>query len=66
MGGYLLKRLALLAPTIFAIILINFTLVQFVPGGPIEQIISKITVGNISTTSNITGCLLYTSDAADE
>ena len=55
MGGYLLKRLALLAPTIFAIILINFTLVQFVPGGPIEQIISKITVGNISTTSNITG-----------
>ena len=55
MGGYLLKRLALLAPTVFAIILINFTLVQFVPGGPIEQIISKITVGNISTTSNITG-----------
>ena len=55
MGRYVLKRLLLLVPTIIAIILINFTLVQFVPGGPIEQIISKLTVGNVSTTSNITG-----------
>ena len=55
MGRYVLKRLLLLVPTIVAIILINFTLVQFVPGGPIEQIISKLTVGNVSTTSNITG-----------
>ena len=55
MGRYLIKRLVLLVPTIIAIVLINFTLVQFVPGGPIEQIISKLTVGNVSTTSNITG-----------
>ncbi len=55
MGRYLIKRLVLLVPTIIAIVLINFALVQFVPGGPIEQIISKLTVGNVSTTSNITG-----------
>ncbi|HCD27801.1 MAG TPA: microcin ABC transporter permease [Gammaproteobacteria bacterium] len=55
MGRYIAKRLLLLVPTIIAIVLINFTLVQFVPGGPIEQIISKLTVGNISTTANVTG-----------
>ncbi len=54
MGRYILKRIALLVPTVLTIILINFTLVQFVPGGPIEQIISSLTVGNISSTSNIT------------
>jgi len=54
MGRYIAKRIALLIPTVFTIILINFTLVQFVPGGPIEQIISSLTVGNISSTSNIT------------
>ena len=54
MGRYIAKRMALLIPTVFTIILINFTLVQFVPGGPIEQIISSLTVGNISSTSNIT------------
>ena len=53
MGRYILKRIALLVPTVLTIILINFTLVQFVPGGPIE-IISSLTVGNISSTSNIT------------
>ena len=55
MGHYIFKRLVLLLPTVLAVILINFTLIQFVPGGPIEQIISSLTVGNISTTSNITG-----------
>ncbi len=43
MGRYIAKRIALLFPTVLTIILINFTLVQFVPGGPIEQIISSLT-----------------------
>lgn len=43
---YIFKRLALMVPTLFAIMLINFFLVQFVPGGPIEQIISKVKGGN--------------------
>ncbi|MCZ6854918.1 MAG: microcin C ABC transporter permease YejB [Gammaproteobacteria bacterium] len=55
MGRYILKRLLLLVPTLFGIILINFVIVQFAPGGPIEQIISQMTLGSMSTTAGISG-----------
>ncbi len=42
MGAYILRRLALVLPTLLGIMIINFTLVQFVPGGPIEQIIAEM------------------------
>ncbi len=42
MINYILRRLALIIPTLFGIMVINFTLVQFVPGGPIEQIIAQM------------------------
>ncbi len=42
MGAYILKRLLLIIPTLLGIMIINFTLVQFVPGGPIEQILSQL------------------------
>jgi microcin C transport system permease protein len=42
MGVYILRRVALIIPTLIGIMLINFTLVQFVPGGPIEQIIANL------------------------
>lgn len=42
MGAYILKRLLLIVPTLLGMMLINFTLIQFVPGGPIEQIISQL------------------------
>ena len=42
MGAYILRRLLLVIPTLLGIMIINFTLVQFVPGGPIEQIIAGI------------------------
>src|SRR6056297_4234097 len=45
MGAYILRRLALIIPTLFGIMLINFTLTQFVPGGPIEQIIAQVEGG---------------------
>ncbi|TCL08066.1 microcin C transport system permease protein [Shimia isoporae] len=41
MGAYILRRLLLIIPTLLGIMIINFTLVQFVPGGPIEQIIAQ-------------------------
>ena len=37
MGAYILRRLLLVIPTLVGILLINFALVQFVPGGPVEQ-----------------------------
>lgn len=42
MGAYILRRLALVLPTLIGIMVINFTLVQFVPGGPIEQILAQL------------------------
>jgi len=42
MGAYILRRLLLIIPTLLGIMVINFGLTQFVPGGPIEQIIAKV------------------------
>ncbi|HBM60231.1 MAG TPA: microcin ABC transporter permease [Citreicella sp.] len=42
MGAYILRRLLLIIPTLLGIMVVNFTLTQFVPGGPIEQIIAQI------------------------
>ena len=41
MGGYILRRLLLIIPTLFGIMLVNFALTQFVPGGPVEQAIAR-------------------------
>lgn len=41
MGAYILRRLLLVIPTLLGVMIINFALVQFVPGGPIEQIIAQ-------------------------
>lgn len=42
MGAYILRRLLLIIPTLIGIMVINFALVQFVPGGPIEQVIAQM------------------------
>lgn len=42
MGTYILKRLLLIIPTLFFILLINFVVVQIAPGGPVEQAIQQI------------------------
>ena len=42
MGAYLLKRLLLMIPTLLGALLLTFTVAQFVPGGPIEQLIAKL------------------------
>jgi len=42
MGAYILRRLLLMIPTLVGIMVINFVLVQFIPGGPVEQVISQL------------------------
>ncbi len=42
MGAYIVRRLLLIIPTLLGIMIINFTLTQFVPGGPVEQIIAQM------------------------
>ena len=43
MSAYIIRRLLLMVPTLFAIMLINFLGIQSAPGGPVEQMISQIT-----------------------
>ncbi|MEW2918779.1 microcin C ABC transporter permease YejB [Ruegeria sp. ANG10] len=45
MGAYILRRLLLVIPTLLGIMIVNFTLVQFVPGGPVEQMIAQMQGG---------------------
>ena len=54
MGAYILRRLLLMIPTLLGIMIINFALVQFVPGGPVEQIIANIE-GQGDVLAGITG-----------
>ena len=56
MGAYIVRRLALVLPTLLGIMIINFTLVQFVPGGPIEQILAQLEgEGDVFETISGTG-----------
>lgn len=55
MGAYVLRRLLLIVPTLFGILLVNFVLVQFMPGGPIEQIIARVEDQAQDSTGRITG-----------
>ena len=45
MGAYILRRLLLIIPTLLGIMIVNFTLVQFVPGGPVEQVLAQMQGG---------------------
>ncbi len=42
MLSYIIKRLLLMIPTLFGVMLITFAVTQFVPGGPVEQLISQL------------------------
>lgn len=52
---YLLRRLLLVIPTLFGIMVINFIIIQAAPGGPVEQMIAKVRGSNIDATSRLTG-----------
>jgi microcin C transport system permease protein len=42
MAAYILKRLLLMVPTLFGILLLTFVVIQFVPGGPVEQMVAQL------------------------
>lgn len=42
MWVYIIKRLLLMIPTLFGVMLVTFTVTQFVPGGPVEQLIYQL------------------------
>ena len=55
MLSYLLKRILLIVPTLFGIMLINFLIVQAAPGGPVEQMIAKAQGIHGSATDRFAG-----------
>jgi len=56
MGNYILRRLLLIVPTLFGIMLLNFALIQFAPGGPIERVIAEVEqAGEGSATERFAG-----------
>ena len=52
MQTYMLKRLLLFLPTLLGVVLINFVLIQFVPGGPIEQFVAKGRHGSVGEVAS--------------
>jgi microcin C transport system permease protein len=42
MLAYILKRLLLMVPTLFGVMLMTFVVIQFVPGGPVEQMVAQL------------------------
>ena len=54
MGAYIFRRLLLIIPTLFAIMVINFAVIHVAPGGPVEQIIAQITGEGAQITERVT------------
>ena len=55
MGSYILKRLLLMIPTLFGIMLVAFVIIQFAPGGPMERVIAQINGTDVGATARISG-----------
>ena len=55
MTAYIVRRLLLMIPTLFGIMLISFTVVQSAPGGPIERIIAQLSGADTGGASRISG-----------
>jgi microcin C transport system permease protein len=54
MTAYIIRRLLLMIPTLFGIMLINFVVVQLAPGGPVEQVIAQLTGAGGQVTERVT------------
>ncbi|MBD9385881.1 microcin C ABC transporter permease YejB [Agrobacterium sp. AGB01] len=55
MGAYILRRLALMIPTIVGIMGISFLVIQFAPGGPVEQVIAQLSGSGDSAADRLSG-----------
>ena len=55
---YVLKRLFLMVPTLLGILTVTFLIVQFVPGGPVEQMLQMIKGDHSSMGGSNTGVSL--------
>ena len=59
MLSYILKRLLLMIPTLFGVLLLTFVVIQFVPGGPVEQYLAEAKAGAGKGAAAESGGLSY-------
>ncbi|CAA0121773.1 Inner membrane ABC transporter permease protein YejB [BD1-7 clade bacterium] len=52
---YILKRLALIVPTLFGILLVNFLIIQAAPGGPVDQMVAQLQGIEVNSTVSVSG-----------
>jgi microcin C transport system permease protein len=55
MLAYILRRLLLIIPTLLGIMVINFTVIQFAPGGPVEQVLAEMRGNAVDSTAAFSG-----------
>lgn len=55
MLAYIIRRLLLILPTLLGIMIINFTVIQFAPGGPVEQVLAELKGNATDATSAFSG-----------
>jgi microcin C transport system permease protein len=66
MLAYIARRLLLIIPTLFGIMVVNFVIVQFAPGGPIDQVIAQIRGAGGGSISRVGGSTAGDTGAATD
>jgi microcin C transport system permease protein len=55
MAAYIARRILLMIPTLFGIMLVAFVLIQFAPGGPVERILAQLQGQSVGATASFAG-----------
>ena len=55
MTSYIIRRLLLIIPTIFGMMLVTFVVVQFAPGGPVERVLAVLSGADTGAGSRVPG-----------
>ncbi len=55
MLAYIIRRLLLIVPTLFGIMVVNFIVIHVAPGGPVEQVLAKLQGTAVEATARVTG-----------
>ena len=64
---YIIKRLSLMIPTLLGILFLTFLIIQFVPGGPVEQLVNKLSgLDSITESSSVSNMYRGSNGLSDE
>ena len=55
MLAYIVRRLLLIIPTLFGVMVLNFVIINVAPGGPIEQVIAQLQGTAVGATARFAG-----------